>query len=175
MAYTSEQIDRMFEKIPDDIQRALDSKETIDCLVEIQKKYNLPEEKVKELSAEIGMLLLGASSPQHFIPNVEKTMGIPREMAKAITVEVNEKIFRPVKESLKELHLLEKKKEEAKPSFGADILSLAPKKDGGTTGEVKKNTPSLLSEKITVKNPEVPKKEPEKEPAKAPDPYREAV
>ena len=159
MAYTRKQINEMFEKLPDDLQEALDSNETIGCLKQLEKKYNLQPEQVKELSAEIGMLMMGASSPQHFIPNIEKSMKIPNETAKAIVAEVNEKIFRPVKESLKNLHLLSEKSEEIKPAA-------AP------TEEAKKNIPLNIPMKTTEKKPEIPKKE---EGVKAPDLYREAV
>lgn len=111
MGYTRKQMDDMFEKLPNDIQEALQSDQTIKCLVQIREKYNLQDEQSGELSAEIGMLMLGASFPQHFIENLKNTMKIPEETAKAIASEVNEKIFRPVKESLKQLHSLIKKEE----------------------------------------------------------------
>lgn len=111
MPYTRAQLDEMFEKLPNEIQGMLDSNETISFLKQIEKKYDLSLEKVQELSAEIGTLMLGASSPQYFIPNIQKSMQISENIAKAITSEVNEKIFRPVKESLKDLHSLNKKEE----------------------------------------------------------------
>jgi len=111
MEYTRPQIDEIFEKLPNDIQEVLDSYETILFLKQIEKKYNLGREQTKELSAEIGTLMLGATSPQHFIPNIKESMEISEDMAKAIASEINEKIFRPIKESLKDLHSLNKKEE----------------------------------------------------------------
>jgi len=111
MPYTRAQFDEMFEKLPNDAQEVLESDETIAVLKQIGKKYDLPLEKVQELSAEIGTLMLGVSSPQRFIPNIQESMEISEETAKAIASEVNEKIFRPVKESLKQLHSLIKKEE----------------------------------------------------------------
>ncbi|MFA6565988.1 MAG: hypothetical protein WCT48_04540, partial [Candidatus Paceibacterota bacterium] len=170
------QLDRMFEKLPDDIRRSLHSDETIQALKQIEKKYNLPGEQLQGLLSETGLLMLGASAPQAFINNLEKAMGVPKEMAKAIAMEANEKIFRPVKESLKVLHALEKKKEEIKPAFSDDLSSLSVAKELGAT-PIKKNAFTPISERIELKKPEIPKKEPEKEPvkAKAPDPYRETV
>ena len=111
MPYTREQLDNMFEKLPDDIQNSMESKETIEFLKQTEKKYNLNLEQTQDLSAEIGLLMFGASSPQHFIENIEKTMRIPEETAKTIASEVNEKVFRPIKESLKTIHSLNKKEE----------------------------------------------------------------
>ncbi len=148
MPYTRAQLDEMFEKLPNEIQGVLDSNETISFLKQIEKKYDLPLEKVQELSAEIGMLLLGASSPQRFIPNIKESMKISEETAKAIASEVNEKIFRPVKESLKQLHSLSKKEE-----------------------PIRINTPSTAFVG-TKKQTEIPKNE---ENVTNIDPYREAI
>jgi len=148
MDYTRPQIDELFEKLPNNIQEVLDSYETILFLKQIEKKYILDREQTKELSAEMGMLMLGASSPQRFIPNIQESMGIPEETAKAIASEVNEKIFRPVKESLKQLHSLSKKEE-----------------------PIRINTPSTAFVG-TKKQTEIPKNE---ENVTNIDPYREAI
>jgi hypothetical protein len=156
MPYTREQLDKMFERLPNDIQEAVTSDGTIACLKEIEKEHHLKREQVKELSAEIGMLMLGASSPQQFIPNIEKSAGISNETAKLIASKVNEKIFRPVKESLKNLHVLDKNSSEVGVS---EPISL--KKD---------------DEKKEEKKPEILKKEYEtKELPKMPDLYREPI
>jgi len=111
MPYSRKQFDEIFEKLPNDIQGALYSDEIVLLLKQIEKKYNLQREQTVSLSAEIGVLMFGTSTPQRFIPNIQESMGIPEETAKAIASEVNEKIFRPVKESLKQLHSLIKKEE----------------------------------------------------------------
>ncbi|MCX6735687.1 MAG: hypothetical protein NTZ13_01230 [Candidatus Parcubacteria bacterium] len=111
MMYTEKQIDKMFMSLPKDMQKTLTSDETLEYLKQIEKKYNLQQKQTIELSIEIGMLMLGASSPQHFIYNIQKEMEITEDTAKAIASEVNEKIFQPVKESLKTIHSLNKKEE----------------------------------------------------------------
>ena len=154
MDYTRKQIDEMFEELPNDIQNVLYSDETIVFLKQTEKKYRLEREQTRGLSAEIGMLMLGISSPQHFISNIQKRMGISEETAKAIASEVNEKIFRPIKGSLKTLHSLNKKEETHK-------VNIIPSE-------------SLIEtkESASVKNFGETKEETKTETV---DPYREAV
>ncbi|MCX6739544.1 MAG: hypothetical protein NT098_05890 [Candidatus Parcubacteria bacterium] len=153
MSYTREQINSMFEKLPIEIQDSMESKETIEFLKQTEKKYNLSLEQTQELSAEIGLLMLGASSPQHFIESLEKMMKIPKETAKTIALEVNEKIFRLIKEPLKTLHLLNKKEETHK-------VNIIP------------SEPLTKKESASVKNFGEMKEESKVETV---DPYRESV
>jgi len=105
MPYTKEQLDKMFSDLPDDVKEAMTSVDTRDVLNEIKEKYKLHIDQVGQLSAEIALLMVGAASPQRFISNLEILMKIPKETAATIASEVNEKIFRTVRTSLKNIQL----------------------------------------------------------------------
>jgi hypothetical protein len=122
MAYTKSQLDKMFSELPDDVKEAMTSVDTVDILKEIQEKYHFHLDQIGDLSAEVGMLMLGATPPQRFISNIEKNLNITKEVATEIATTVNEKIFKKVRHSLMELHQMapteaikEEKKEETKP------------------------------------------------------------
>ena len=104
MPYTKSQIDKMYAELPDDVKEAMTSVETVDILKEIQEKYHFHIDQVGNLSAEIGMLMLGATPPQRFISSVQKTLEVSPEIAKEIATTVNERIFKKIRHSLMELH-----------------------------------------------------------------------
>ena len=123
MPYTKSQLDKMFAELPDDVKDAMTSVDTVDVLKGIQEKYHFHIDQVGDLSAEVGMLMLGATPPQKFISIVEKTLNIPAPTAKEIAGIINEKIFKNVRHSLMEIHKMtaeansaEEKKLEIKPT-----------------------------------------------------------
>ncbi len=152
MDYTDEEFDKEFNALPEDVREAMTAVNTVNIMVEIKTKYNLHVDQLKELSTETGMLMLGATHPQEFIGKIEAALHIPNENAKQIAAEINEKIFRPVRESLMQIHEMGEEKSiqpiiESMPAIAEEIPE--PKKE-----------------------PELPVSIPKKT---APDPYREAV
>ncbi|MCX6739545.1 MAG: hypothetical protein NT098_05895 [Candidatus Parcubacteria bacterium] len=114
MPYTREQLDTMFYELPDDVKEAMTSVDTVQVLNEIKEKYKLHIDQIGQLSAEIALVMIGASSPQRFISKMESSMNISEETAKNIASEVNEKIFQVVRTTLKNIQEeenLEEKKE----------------------------------------------------------------
>jgi hypothetical protein len=81
----------------------------------IEKKHRLHIDQAAKLSDEIYKLMLGVVSPQQFISNIESGSRIPHETAKQIATEVNEKIFRPVRESLIRIHQMDTAEESVQP------------------------------------------------------------
>jgi restriction endonuclease len=180
MPYTQEQIDAMFAELPSDVKDAMSSVDTVHVMADIQKKYNLHIDQAGELSTDAALLMVGAIKPQEFIGQIESQAHIPRETAKQIAAEVNEKIFRPVRESLMQIHKMKEMAEETNPkadgataiapgeiSEEQDIKNNAKNKEEETEPvrtEGKNITENKLSEPFSM-----PKK------TSAPDPYREAV
>ncbi|MCX6735686.1 MAG: hypothetical protein NTZ13_01225 [Candidatus Parcubacteria bacterium] len=114
MPYTKEQLDTMFYELPDDVKEAMTSVDTVQVLNEIKEKHKLHIDQIGQLSAEIALVMIGASSPQRFISKMESSMNISEETAKNIASEVNEKVFQVVRNTLKNIQEeenLEEKKE----------------------------------------------------------------
>jgi hypothetical protein len=113
MPHADEEFDKIFTTLPEDVREAMSSVNTLNIIMEMKTKYGLHIDQLGELSAEVGMLMLGKTPPQEFIGKVESVLRVPKETAKQIATEVNEKIFRPVRESLAQIHEIEESGEES--------------------------------------------------------------
>jgi hypothetical protein len=137
MPYTKSQLDKMFAELPDDVKEAMTSVDTVDILKEIQDKYHFHLDQIGDLSAEVGMLMLGATPPQRFISNVEKNLSITKEIATEIATTINEKIFKKVRHSLMELHAMTSS-DTSKPASGVVKEEAKPTEVSTKPEEVKK-------------------------------------
>ncbi len=157
MIYTKEQKKELFQNLPDDVKEAVSSVETTDIIIELEKKYKLHIDQTGELSNEVLLLTLGVTSPQKFIDNLESRLRISRDVAAQITADVNEKIFRPVRESLMKIH-------RAKAEEGEEATEGDSKKEAE---KLPVKTVDIVEEKLsgTVVSPKK---------ISTPDPYREA-
>lgn len=93
-----------YDSLPENIKEVLSSPEAMDALEGLGKKFNIHLDQLDDLFEEVGFILLGISRPVDFVDNLQKRLGLPREQINAIAREVNEKIFEPIRESLKEIH-----------------------------------------------------------------------
>jgi len=103
MPYSKEQIDALFSELPADVKEAITSVDTMDIINELKEKYKLHIDQIGQLSAQITLVMAGAASPQRFVSDIESSMRIPKKIAEAITSEVNEKIFRTIRSTLKKI------------------------------------------------------------------------
>lgn len=104
MPYSPIQIKSMMQSLPDDVKEAIASVDSLDVILGLEKKHKLHFDQTGQLSDEILLLTVGITPPQQFISNIQRRMGITKEVAQDIGVEVNEKIFRPIRDSLKQIH-----------------------------------------------------------------------
>lgn len=93
-----------FRDLPDDLQNAVFSPNTADAILAVGKKAGIAIDKIGELADETGLVMLGLTPPGEFIRNLTKRLEVDPEKAKAIAEEINQKIFQPVRESLKRVH-----------------------------------------------------------------------
>ncbi len=164
MTYTHEQLKTLLQDLPEDVREAISSVEISDIITDFRKKYNLHIDQTGELSNEILLLTIGATPPQKFVSNLENRMRIPRETATQITTEVNEKIFRPVRESLMQIHKMREAEEKPanEPATSEILAGEIPEK----SNEIGKNfAEGKLTEPFSL-----PKKS-----SGTPDPYREST
>ncbi len=104
MKHTIEQLKKAEDSLPKDIKEAISSTDFIYTVQDISKKYNLHIDKMGELSDEISLVMLGFTHPADFTKNIKNRLSVDENTAHEITKEVNEKIFKPIKESLMEIH-----------------------------------------------------------------------
>lgn len=99
-----ETILKRYESLPDDLKEALMGVATADAIYEIGRKANLNVEKIGTLAEEIGLIILGFVPSENFISDLKKVLEANEEKASAIAAEVNERVFIPIRESLKRIH-----------------------------------------------------------------------
>ena len=99
-----EKITEKYLDLPEDVQKAMFSSTTSDAIFEIGKKYDLIIDKMGELADETGLVMLGITKPNEFIRNLENRLGVPAKKAKEIAEDINQKVFSPIRESLKKIH-----------------------------------------------------------------------
>lgn len=101
---TPEQLKEKYNNLPDDLKEAIFSANSAETIQEIGKKYSLSIEKMGQLADETGLVMLGITHPRDFVPNLSKRLGVDSGTARKIAEDVNEQIFKKVRESLKKLH-----------------------------------------------------------------------
>ena len=125
---------KRLQSLPEDLRGAFNTESVTDTIVEIGKGQGLTIDKIGELGDEIGLVMLGITKTADFIKNLSERLEVDREKARLIAEDVNQKVFQPVRASLRKVHGLPAEKEEVKK-----IPPLTPPYEGGAPagGEVK--------------------------------------
>ena len=105
--YTTEQLWKLYQKLPKELQEAIFSGETSDNIWGICEMNEIPEEKMSNIAKYVGDVLLGILPPDEFQAILEKEVKLTKEVAKKVTHEINRFVFSPVKESLAALYQIE--------------------------------------------------------------------
>ncbi|SRR3989338_686629 len=102
MTYTSQQLREYYKKLPADIKEVVGSSELSEKIIQLGETHHLHIDKVGQLSDEVGLTLLGLTKPDDFVKNIATRLKIDQPTAEAITAEINQAIFLPIRESLQE-------------------------------------------------------------------------
>jgi len=154
--YTKEELLAKYNALPQELKAAMSSVESSDVIQEIGKKYNLRVDQIGELASETGYLLIGITKPGDYIKNLKQQLQIDLVKARDIALEVNEKIFSKVKESLKKIHNLYEEsgekpplnetQKETKPPVELTLKHAPEKQEITSKTETEKNYFQKLSE-----------------------------
>jgi len=93
-----------FEQLPKDIQNVILSSDFPSKIDVIRQKHQLTEEQGTDLSNEAMFVMIGLERPNDFIENIRKNIGLPTEKANMVAGEVNDTVFKQIRESLKNVH-----------------------------------------------------------------------
>ncbi len=107
MKYDLNKIKERFKLLPEEVKEAYTSIETTETIIQIRDKYHLHIDQASALAEEMGLVMLGLSKPDDFISTISTKLHVTQMVATEITKDVNNKIFNPIKESLKQIHSLE--------------------------------------------------------------------
>lgn len=123
MEYTLEQLREKLHNLPEDVQDAIFAVETTEAIGTIQKKYQLHIDQAGELAEEVGLVMLGLTRPFDFVSRIATRLRITQLVASQITKDINEAIFNPIKESLKQIHSLNEQRGATTKTQPSDIPS----------------------------------------------------
>lgn len=98
------QLMEIYKKLPEDLKDAIFSVDSADITRNIGEKNKLTIDKIGELASETGRVMLGITHPNDFISNLADRLETDKEKARAIANDINEQIFKPVRDSLRKIH-----------------------------------------------------------------------
>ncbi|MCR4306851.1 MAG: hypothetical protein NUV42_02670 [Candidatus Yonathbacteria bacterium] len=102
-----QQLLEQFKKLPKDLQDAITSNDIDVALQEISKRSRLHIDQAGELADEVGLVLLGVVHPDDFLEDVLFRLKIDKKAAMEIVADVNEHVFKKVRESLMKVHRID--------------------------------------------------------------------
>ncbi len=108
--FTSGEIQERFEKLPEEVQKAVTSSDVNAKIEAIGKKYQLHVDQLGELVDEVGLVMLGLQKSSFFTEDLCSRLSISRDVARSIGSDINEDIF-----SLIKAHLMEMNRESSHP------------------------------------------------------------
>ena len=130
--YSKEQLWELYKELPEELQEAIFSQKTADSIYDSCKKNGVErEEKISQISKNVGYVLIGLASPEEFKGILSKEIKLKKETAKKIYQKINDSVFFPVKGSLEKIYNI-KIKIESKPeniSLSKDIEKKPREKD----------------------------------------------
>lgn len=102
--YTQEQLNKIYEKLPEELQDALYSMETAESISTSCETYGIEDERVSKIARYAGQVLMGIILPSEFQKVLEQNIDMPKVLAEAIARNINRLVFYPVKPALEQLH-----------------------------------------------------------------------
>lgn len=101
---SDKELQKRFEKLPESLRTALRSVDSAKKVLDIGRKYALHVDKIAELGAETGMVILGFTHPGQFLVRLTRRLGLPEENVRPIAQEINTEVFLKIREALKEIN-----------------------------------------------------------------------
>jgi len=121
-----------FSALSDKLRTHFASIETVEKIIEIEKKYQLSEESTSKLSYIIAIILLGKLNIINFVTTLQEKYNLEREQARQLARDINSEIFLPVKDDLKKIHNISEwprenenaNKTPETPQFNGNVVNL---------------------------------------------------
>ncbi len=101
--YTNEELMESYQNLPKDIQDAILSVDTADIIREIGENHKLMIDKIGELADETGLVMLGFTRIDEYVPRLIERLKVGEKIAKEIAEEINGRIFYPIRDSLQKI------------------------------------------------------------------------
>lgn len=105
--YSKEQLWPLYEKLPEDLKKAIFSVETADNIHEICTQNGLKGDKISGVAKYTGYVLLGILSPGDLEKTLREEVKLKNDLAQKTAWEISRFIFFPVRESLEAIYKIE--------------------------------------------------------------------
>lgn len=99
-----EELRKLYLALPQDVRDAIFSVDTARSLEEIAKKHGLHIDKLDVLATAVSEIMLAIASPHGFGKRLQDGLGVDAAKAADITKDINERVFKPIRESLMKIH-----------------------------------------------------------------------
>jgi len=131
------------KKLPPEVKSVITDFDWLNTLQEISSRYKLNIEQQGILGTEVTMSILGITHPDNFSHELRNSLNIGKEETENMIVDINEKIFRPVRAKL--IGVYSKNQEEKARLISGE---LSDKKQSGDTQN--NDTNNYAGEKISL-------------------------
>ena len=93
-----------YYQLPESLQKIIFSPKTAEIIEKICKNNNLANQQIPKIAYITGMVLLGELNIAKFLKTLQEKSNLEKEKTRQIAQEINQKVFLPVKDSLKLIH-----------------------------------------------------------------------
>lgn len=100
---SNEEIEQRHEALPNDVATAFEGVDTSRRIFEIGRTHGLGIDTIGAVAREVGYVMLGIVPTSEFVSDLLEIVG-GKEKAGAIAREINQKIFLPIRESLRKTY-----------------------------------------------------------------------
>ena len=102
--YPKEELQKIYEALPDDLKEAMFSDEVADNISDICAANGLEEEKCPEIAKSVADVFLGLLPPNEFEKELKEKLSLDNDSAKKISQEITRLVFFPLKTNLEALY-----------------------------------------------------------------------
>ena len=120
---TKNLIKNRMDSLPEVVQNAILNSGWQDKIRQLGKKYSLHIDQIGILENQTFIVLLGLEDPDGFQNNLTTGLGITSLIAQQISIEINETIFKPIRQQLQALQATEEDKENEENPTKESILA----------------------------------------------------
>lgn len=124
MNETDKLIEEQLKTLPSNLQQAINAVPWKMLVQEIGKANTLDAEQIVSLEQETMFIVYGFESPNDYVSNVTKNIGVSEDVAYTIAESIAEKIFNPILQKSEELEKSNEKKFE--PVTSASVPEIPP-------------------------------------------------
>lgn len=178
MAFTREQFDDAYKKLPYEVRRVLGTEERSDAYRRIMKEFGLTVEEARLVSEEAAPVIYGLIVPNDFPKNLRnKLLNISQEKFDALVKEIDTVVFAPIR--LAVIGAIHDSSRAQQANAPAQVSTPTQPQQQATTGVTHTLSSDIVQTKLEQSFRLPPSSTTIKEAAPAPqkpaDPYREPI